>query len=259
MQATLTKKLEARTVTSGNAQPLKKLFKTKEEFPDQEYFDILVRLLTVQISSEYNSYQIQQVQPELPHELVELGYTMRDEALHGIGLARILRELGIDPEPIRMDAMFGSREKVLSIFKIPLETYLHVATIRWLGERVGGYQSIAVHGCSYLPYAIWSARNYLDEGRTHSYHGRDVLVRAVKQGRIAEVQKVADLYYAHALDMFGGNHTPNENTYINKGIKTWRNNELRRIWIETVVEDYDLMGLSRPKDMWKGIRHDYSI
>ncbi|MDH3689054.1 MAG: phenylacetate-CoA oxygenase subunit PaaI [Gammaproteobacteria bacterium] len=235
----------------------KRLFWIKADIDDEEYFSYLIRLLTVQISSEYNSYQIQEVPPELPHEMVELAETMRDEAYHGIGLARILRELGVDPEPIRRDAMFGSRKKVLGIFLVPMETYVHVACLRWLGERVGGYQSIAVHGCSYVPYAVWSARNYLDEGRTHSYHGRDVLVRFIKQGRRDEVQKIAELYYPHALDMFGGNNTPNELAYLKHGIKTWRNNDLRRIWIETIAADWDMLGLVKPNNMWKGIRHDY--
>jgi ring-1,2-phenylacetyl-CoA epoxidase subunit PaaA len=236
----------------------KELFWVREDIDNEEYYEYLIRLLTVQISSEYNSYQIQQVPPEFPGEMVELAETMRDEAYHGIGLARILRALGVDPEPIRRDAMFGSRQKVLSIFLVPMETFLHVAALRWLGERVGGYQSIAVHGCSYVPYAVWSARNYLDEGRTHSYHGRDVLVRAIEAGQREAVQKVADLYYPHALDMFGGSNTPNELAYLRLGIKTWRNNELRRIWIETIAADYDMMGLVKPANMWKGLRHDYS-
>ena len=236
----------------------KKLYWTLSDIDDPDYMKAILRLLTVQISSEYNSYQLQQVQPVTPHELIELGYTMRDEATHGIGLCRILRDLGVDPEPIRLEAMFGdNRGKVLGIFKIPLDTPYHVGAIRWLGERVGGYQSIAVHGCSYVPYAIWSAKNYLDEGRTHSMHGRDVLTTAIEQGHKAIVQQVADLYYPHALDMFGGNGTPNELEYLKYGIKTWSNNELRRIWIETVMEDYEQMGLTKPADIWQGDRAHY--
>ena len=88
-------------------------------------------------------------------------------------------------------------------------------------------------------------------------HGRDVLTTAIEQGHKAIVQQVADLYYPHALDMFGGNGTPNELEYLKYGIKTWSNNELRRIWIETVMEDYEQMGLTKPADIWQGDRAHY--
>lgn len=107
------------------------------------------------------------------------------------------------------------------------ENYDQVNILRWLSERAGGFQSIALFSCRYLPFAAWAVQNYIDEGEGHPDNAKEMLVPSIEGGRRESVQKTALEYYPMALDMFGATETKNEQKYMSLGIKNIPNKVLR--------------------------------
>ena len=122
----------------------------------------------------------------------------------------------------------------------------------------GGYQSIAALGATYIPWAAWSARNFKDEGFEHSSSGNSITEAAIKNGMKDTAQKLFERTLPHAVDMFGANDSPNLRKYLELGIKTIGNREVRLAWFAHVKADADAMGLQMPDNPLKGHRGDYS-
>lgn len=241
------------------------------ERPDQltdEYRDYLIRLLTVQLSSEYQDRSRRPIAPT-PDWIEDVAIQFRGETEHGRGLVDILRSVGFDPMPYIEKAQNAAPDaRLLDVFRTIIrfqedgttsdELWLSVGIGRWLVERGGGYQSIAALGATYIPWAAWSARNFKDEGFEHSSSGNFITEAAIKNGMKDTAQKLFERTLPHAVDMFGANDSPNLRKYLELGIKTIGNREVRLAWFAHVKADADAMGLQMPDNPLKGHRGDYS-
>jgi 1,2-phenylacetyl-CoA epoxidase catalytic subunit len=148
-------------------------------------------------------------------------------------------------------------ERKLDYFRIRMEDWVERTMTRVLAERTGGIQSIAGLGASYIPLAVWHARNYVDEALGHTAQGVRYAKDLVAQGRAAECQSAIDKFYASCLDIFGGVDTPNERRYLELGVKTLSNNQSRFLWIRSLERDLAELKLDAPAARWKGNRREY--
>jgi 1,2-phenylacetyl-CoA epoxidase catalytic subunit len=128
---------------------------------------------------------------------------------------------------------------------------------RVLAERTGGIQSIAGLGASYVPLAVWHAKNYVDEALGHTAQGNAYAKKLVEQGRGAECQRAIGKFYPSCLDIFGGVGTPNEKRYLELGVKTLSNNQSRLLWMKSLERDLKAMSLEMPAALWQGGRREY--
>lgn len=186
-----------------------------------------------------------------------------DESCHMYGLASVAKSLGGDPYPIvrkSRSAKMEERSQVreLELFRNPKAYGSWIAhnVRRIFSERAGGYASIASLGSTYLPWAIWNARNFLDEGITHSRDSAENL-KALDPGQRRDVQQRFNELYPWGLDMFGSNDSENNRTYIKWGVKTLTNRECRALWLLSLTEDAEFAGLQMPEDLYQGARGRY--
>lgn len=189
-----------------------------------------------------------------------LEYKMAGEAKHAYGLFQIAKDIGHDPHTFvaefRRDI---SKSRRLDAFKLThlFRSYLGFEVFSMLTETAGGIMSIAMMGSTYIPWAMWNARNYLDEGIDHPVISMHNIAHAVKQGKREECQALYDEVYPHAIDLFGRPNSENEKRYLDYGIKTMTNTECRVIWMRVIRERTKLAGLKFPDDPYRGVRGHY--
>jgi 1,2-phenylacetyl-CoA epoxidase catalytic subunit len=198
---------------------------------------------------------LEALDPPTAEDISEWAHTIQEEGEHGEGMVDLLRDLGEDAQAVIDDMRYGEGKYLLDFFKIKIESWDEIGIMRWLSERAAGYQSLASLGSNYLPYAVWSARNYMDEGMAHAGVGKEIARRAINEGRKAEIQRLFDKRYPAVVDYFGSEKPNNE--FIEMGIKVRSNRELRRRWIIDQVRDCEELGVQMPKDPLQGTRTHY--
>lgn len=215
----------------------------------------LVKLLKMHLSSEYTTTYLEALDPPTAEDIAEWSHTIQEEGEHGEGMVDLLRNLGEDAQAVIDDMRYGEGAYLLDFFKIEIESWDEIGIMRWLSERAAGYQSLASLGSNYIPYALWSARNYMDEGMAHAGVGKEIARRAIDEGRMDEVQRLFDKRYPSVIDYFGSENPKNE--FIDLGIKVRSNAELRRRWLTDQVRDCAELGVRMPDDPLKGDRMHY--
>ena len=243
-------------------------FYTRPEQLSDEYRQYLIKVLTVQLASEYQDRHRRPIAPSAEW-IEDVGIQLRGETEHGLGLVDILRSLGVDPMPEVERAQLASPDaRLLDVFRKIIryqvdgaattdELWISVGIGRWLVERGGGYQSLAAVGSTYLPWAAWSARNFKDEGFEHSNSGKLIAKAAIEKGLRDTVQMMFNEIWPYAVDMFGQNDSPNIRRYLDLGIKTVGNREVRLAWLAHVRAEAKELGVQLPANPLKGHRGDY--
>jgi 1,2-phenylacetyl-CoA epoxidase catalytic subunit len=226
----------------------------RADLPDA-YRAKLVKLLKMHLSSEYTTTYLEALDPPTAEDIAEWSHTIQEEGEHGEGMVDLLRNLGEDAQAVIDDMRYGEGAYLLDFFKIEIESWDEIGIMRWLSERAAGYQSLASLGSNYLPYAIWSARNYMDEGMAHAGVGKVIAQRAIDDGRAAEIQRLFNKRYPSVIDYFGSENP--ENAFIELGIKVRSNKELRRRWLKDQIRDCAELGVNMPDDPLQGDRAHY--
>jgi 1,2-phenylacetyl-CoA epoxidase catalytic subunit len=237
----------------------RKLYRSASELPaDAKAF--IVKMLTVQLQSEYADAPDRSgsICPTV-EDKSWLDFQIAQEKAHGLGVARILEDMGVDPGPLiaQAETSVMEGERKLDYFKIRMEDWIERSMTRVLAERTGGIQSIGGLGASYIPLAVWNAKNYVDEALGHTAMGVKYAEKLVADGKRAECQKAVDKFYPSCLDIFGGVGTPNEKRYLELGVKTLTNNQSRALWIHSLERDLLALGLTMPEARWQGNRSAY--
>ncbi|MDA0369637.1 MAG: phenylacetate-CoA oxygenase subunit PaaI [Proteobacteria bacterium] len=226
----------------------------RADLPDA-YRAKLVKLLKMHLSSEYTTTYLEALDPPTAEDIAEWSHTIQEEGEHGEGMVDLLRNLGEDAQAVIDDMRYGEGAYLLDFFKIEIESWDEIGIMRWLSERAAGYQSLASLGSNYIPYALWSARNYMDEGMAHAGVGKEIIRRAIDEGRMVEVQRLFNKRYPSVIDYFGSEKPGNE--FIDLGIKVRSNAELRRRWLKDQILDCAELGVQMPGDPLKGDRMHY--
>jgi 1,2-phenylacetyl-CoA epoxidase catalytic subunit len=226
----------------------------------QEARTMLVKMLTVQLQSEYGDAPDRSgaVCPTV-EDKTWLDLQLSQEKEHGLGVSNMLTSLGVDPTPYikEAEASIAAGARKLDYFRQRMEDWVERSMTRVLAERTGAIQTVAGLGTWYVPLAVWHARNYKDEAQGHTVMGVAYAKRLVEEGRAADCQLAVDKFYPWCLDIFGGVDTPNERKYLETGIKTLTNNQTRKLWMRSLKRDLDGLGLRLPSDPWQGDRARY--
>lgn len=237
----------------------RKIYLRAEQVPD-DVRQFIVKMLTVQIQSEYADAPDRSgsICPTV-EDKAWVDFQIAQEKEHGLGVSRILQDMGVDPLPFIKEAessvTVGGRK--LDYFRMRMEDWVERSMTRVLAERTGGIQSIGGLGASYVPLAVWHAKNYVDEALGHTAQGNLYAKRLVAEGRREECQKAIAKFYPSCLDIFGGVDTPNEKRYLELGVKTLSNNQSRLLWIKSLERDLKEISLEMPAALWKGNRREY--
>jgi 1,2-phenylacetyl-CoA epoxidase catalytic subunit len=193
-----------------------------------------------------------------PPEKVATGHQLRDERALGLHVARFLRALGEDPDPIADEAertLAGGRYKV-DFLKQPLGyDWVETCPQQMLWARANQMSSLACFGSCFVPFAAWAGMHYrAHEGFFEAW--RERTRGLIAAGHRDTVQAAVDKWYPYAVDVFGGDGSANEERYCELGIKTAQNGHVRQIFIDFLAQDLADLGLRTP-DLYQGIRHRY--
>jgi 1,2-phenylacetyl-CoA epoxidase catalytic subunit len=220
----------------------------------------LVKLLQVWVQSKYARQNDPIVfSAPTPPEKVATGHQLRDERALGLYVARFLRALGEDPDPIADEAertLTGGRYKV-DFLKQPLGyDWVETCPQQMLWARANQMSSLACFGSCLVPFAAWAGMHYrAHEGFFEQW--RERTRGLIAAGHRDAVQAAVDKWYPYAVDVFGRDGSPNEERYCELGIKTAQNGHVRQIFIDSVADDLTALGLRAP-DRYQGARGRYA-
>lgn len=214
---------------------------------DKEYQDLLVKVLTIQADSELGG----------PHLYVEswilnaptaedqmmLAKTAAEEIDHHRKFVKVLAELNVDVSGL---IRRRRQERMLEIFRDPLETWADMGCFGTFIDRVGGYHLEDFSECSYLPVSRIIPQ-ILKEEKQHIAHGIRILdsLCQTPEGK-AQVQKSLDRMYPRCLDMFGVTGSKRSEQYLHWGIKKRTNQQSRTQYREEAKKIIDQLGLKEP-------------
>lgn len=242
------------------------VYATPEELPD-DYRNLLWKFLSIQICIEGGMSDESGVSdrifnypmPEAKHRRF-IAHKVADERNHAYGLFQLAKSIGKDPHAFLGDVRDNpERSRALDAFKdINMrESHMMFEVFCMLTEAAGGIASIAAQGSTYLPWAMWNAKNFIDEGLTHSIISMNNVREAVDAGQGEEAQRLYDVVFPYAIDLFGSAESANEREYMRFGIKTMTNTECRVIWLRQIRERTERAGLKFPDDPYQGKRGRY--
>ncbi len=241
---------DPRVIKWGKYQGSRK-FETPRELPD-EYQELMLKFLFVQADSELSSVQLHKPwldgapTPELRWMEAKI---VADEAHHGLEFCRLLREFGDDGRAL-VDKLMGLKigEHKLEVFNITFDQWSDVVGHTCFIDRVGHYQFQNFEDCSYAPLARLMP-SVLREENLHVGYGYNNLKALAKEDR-EEAVRTIHKWYPRALDMFGRKESGSSETAYQLGIKRWRNEEARRIYIEDVTGLLSKVHLPVPEETY---------
>jgi len=219
------------------------------DFPKmpQEYKDLLVKVLTIQADSELGGPHLYVERWVLAAPTAEdqmmLAKTAAEEIDHHRKFVKILAELNVD---VSYQLQKRSQERILEIFRQPLETWADMGCFGVFIDRVGGYHLEDFGECSYLPVSRIIPQ-ILKEEKQHIAHGVRILdsLCLTAEGR-AEVQKSLNRMYPRCLDMFGVTGSKRSEQYLQWGIKKRTNEQARTQYRAEVQKIIEQLGLKEP-------------
>ena len=173
---------------------------------------------------------------------------VQDEAGHGAYLYSAAETLGADRAEL-VEMLIDGRQKYSSIFNYPTLTWADIGAIGWLVDGAAIVNQVPLTRCSYGPYARAMVRVCKEE----SFHQRqgfeilNTLSHGTKQQQ-AMAQDAVDRWWWPALMMFG---PPDEESVHSEQSMRWKvkrfsNDELRQRFVDMIVPQADVLGLTLP-------------
>ena len=220
-----------------------------KDFPKmpKEYQDLFIKVMTIQSDSELGGPHLYVEKWILAAPTAEdqmmLAKTAAEEFDHHRKFVKILHELNVD---VSYQIRNRSKDRLLEIFREPLQTWADMGCFGTFIDRVGGYHLSDFSECSYLPVARIIPQ-ILKEEAQHIAHGLRILdsLCRTEEGR-AEVQNSLDRMYPRCLDMFGVTGSKRSEEYLKWGIKRRSNEQARNEYRAEVVKVMEQFGLKEP-------------
>jgi 1,2-phenylacetyl-CoA epoxidase catalytic subunit len=237
----------------GEFQGVRK-FESPQELPD-DFRNFLMKLLYVQGDTEFAS--VQQHRPWLDRSpSLEDRWTeariVADEMRHGYQMGKLLEDFGPEGEALVQDLLgrqMGGHK--LDSFNMEFERWSDVLAFACLVDRVGIYQLRSFQECSYGPLAR-AIPLMLAEEQLHIGFGANGLKRMVNEpnyyGDKAEAQEAVNKWFPRALDMFGHSKSSGSEMAVQFGVKKWRNEEARAMYMEEITRILTGIGLEVPPE-----------
>ena len=232
-------------------------FEDPAELPDDEYRNMLFKLLVVQAETEFASVLMHKpwlnVPPTHGDRLMQ-SKIIADEMRHAWQMCELLKAFGKEGD----EAIERLLEQDLGSFKIEtfnmeFENWFDIGAFLALMDRVGIYQLSLMEGCSYAPLARVIPLMVTEE-KFHIQSGYNVLKRMVFDpdypGDKETAQKYVNKWYPRALDGFGHSGSEWSEKLVRFGIKKWDNDQARKTYIQEVTIMLNKLGLEVPDEMY---------
>ncbi len=201
--------------------------------------------------------------PSLKRKTILLA-KVQDEGGHGLYLYAAAETLGTSRDDL-IAALHSGRAKYSSIFNYPTPTWADIGVIGWLVDGAAIMNQVPLCRCSYGPYARAMIRICREES-FHQRQGFDLL-HTLMQGTAAQqamVQDAVNRWWWPVLMMFGppDQDSPHAETSVKWGIKRISNDDLRQKFVDAIVEQAAVLGVTLPDPglKWNAARgaHDFS-
>ena len=185
--------------------------------------------------------------PSLKRKAVLLA-KVQDEAGHGLYLYAAAETLGVTREST-IDDLLSGKAKYSSIFNYPTLTWADIGAIGWLVDGAAIMNQVMLCRTSYGPYARAMVRICKEE----SFHQRQgfesllVLSRGSAEQK-AMCQDAINRWWWPSLMMFGPRDS--DSTHSDQSMK-WKikrmgNDELRQRFVDMIVEQVKVLGMTLP-------------
>jgi ring-1,2-phenylacetyl-CoA epoxidase subunit PaaA len=201
-----------------------------------EYRDLLLQLVRVQVDVEGILLFKDFFRPYIdlaptPADRMRITRLYSEEVVHGYTFWKMYRDLGIETAM----ADFEDGSKAQYIFGYAIETWLDLALLNTLSDRMGVFVFRDTLQCSYRPWARVSQQVYKDE-RGHCSLGFMNLSKICEtdEGREA-AQEGLYKWWPATLDMFGRSDSARQWRYVEWGLKENGNEELRQEYVAEMV------------------------
>jgi ring-1,2-phenylacetyl-CoA epoxidase subunit PaaA len=185
--------------------------------------------------------------PTLQRKMILLA-KVQDEAGHGQYLYHAAETLGATREEM-IDALLSGKAKYSSIFNYPTLSWADMGAIGWLVDGAAILNQTMLAKCSYGPYSRAMIRICAEEN-FHKRQGQDIVITLARgtPEQKAMMQDAINRWWWPTLMMFGphDSESPNSVVLIKWGIKTRTNDELRQMFINQMVPDLQVLGLTIP-------------
>ncbi|MBI3537890.1 MAG: phenylacetate-CoA oxygenase subunit PaaI [Chloroflexi bacterium] len=220
-----------------------------KDFPqmDKEYQDLLIRLFRIQSDAEIGGPHLYVdrwlLKAPLADDMWRVARVAAEEIDHFRKFNNLLHELGYSADD-RLHAPMD--ERMIDVFRHPMDTWLDFAMFSFLIDRVGRYQLEEFIGCSYLPVTRILDR-IIQEEKGHVAFGEQKIKEMAQtiEGK-AVVQDALNKYYIWALDMFGKSKSSRNDRYLYWRIKRRHNEQARVEYINEVDPLIKEFGLQVP-------------
>ena len=200
--------------------------------------------------------------PSLKRKAILLA-KIQDEGGHGLYLYAAAETLGTSRDEM-IEALHSGRAKYSSIFNYPTPTWADISVIGWLVDGAAIMNQVPLCRCSYGPYARAMIRVCREES-FHQRQGFDLLYTMMQgtEAQRAMVQDAVNRWWWPVLMMFGPHDKDSQHSEQSAkwGIKRLTNDDLRQKFVDAIVEQARVLGVSLPDPelRWNAERghHDF--
>lgn len=173
---------------------------------------------------------------------------VQDEAGHGLYLYSAAQTLGTTRDEMTQ-ALIAGKARYSSIFNYPTPTWADMGAIGWLVDGAAICNQVPLCRASYGPYARAMVRICKEES-FHQRQGFEILLELM-HGTAAQremAQDAVNRWYWPSLMMFGppDDESPNSAQSMAWKIKRFSNDELRARFIEMLVPQAAVLGVTLP-------------
>jgi ring-1,2-phenylacetyl-CoA epoxidase subunit PaaA len=173
---------------------------------------------------------------------------VQDEAGHGLYLYSAAQTLGTTRDAMT-DALIAGKARYSSIFNYPTPTWADMGAIGWLVDGAAICNQVPLCRASYGPYGRAMVRICKEES-FHQRQGFEILLELM-DGTPAQkdmAQDAVNRWYWPSLMMFGppDDDSPNSAQSMAWNIKRFSNDELRNRFVEMLVPQAAVLGITLP-------------
>ncbi|HEV7742322.1 MAG TPA: 1,2-phenylacetyl-CoA epoxidase subunit PaaA [Pseudolysinimonas sp.] len=173
---------------------------------------------------------------------------VQDEAGHGLYLYSAAQTLGTTRDAMT-DALIAGTARYSSIFNYPTPTWADMGAIGWLVDGAAICNQVPLCRASYGPYGRAMVRICKEES-FHQRQGFEILLELMN-GTDAQremAQDAVNRWYWPSLMMFGppDDDSPNSAQSMAWNIKRFSNDELRNRFVEMLVPQAAVLGVTLP-------------
>lgn len=225
-------------------------FSSSDDLP-AEYRELLLQMVRVQVDVEGVLLFRDWFRPLLdlaptPLDRMRITRLYAEEIVHGYTFWKMYRDLGVEVDAENFD----DESKAQYIFGYSLESWLDLAILNAISDRVGAFVFKDTQQCSYEPWARVSKQVYKDE-QGHASLGLLNLTKICEtdEGRDA-AQEGLYKWWPATLDMFGRSTSTRQWQYVEWGLKEKGNEELRQEYVQEALPLLRAIGLEPPSYLY---------